>query len=71
MFRLLLYIKFIRKGEEMAERNEVLPGVKCEVNTCYYNKNGNRCTASAIEITPKNAKNSDDTDCNTFRQEFR
>jgi len=55
----------------MAEREEILSGVKCEVNTCHYNKDGNRCTASSIEIAPRNAKNAEETDCNTFRQEYK
>lgn len=45
----------------------VLDGVKCVVNTCMYHKEGDRCTAHKIEIRPRNATNSNDTDCATFR----
>lgn len=41
--------------------------VKCVVNTCHYYSSGDQCTASAIEIQPRNAANTEETDCNTFR----
>lgn len=44
-----------------------LDGVKCVVNTCYYYKEGDRCSASKIEIQPRNAVNTEQTDCATFR----
>ncbi|HHV45805.1 MAG TPA: DUF1540 domain-containing protein [Tissierellia bacterium] len=47
--------------------NEHLEGVKCIVNTCYYYTEGDRCTAERIEIQPRNATNSEETDCATFR----
>lgn len=45
----------------------ITEGVKCVVNTCHYYKNGNLCTAGQIEIRPKNASSSSDTDCATFQ----
>lgn len=44
-----------------------LEGVKCVVNTCYYYVEGDRCSAEKIEIQPRNATNSEETDCATFR----
>lgn len=40
--------------------------VKCVVNTCHYYEEGNHCTAEHIEIQPKNADNTETTDCATF-----
>ncbi|MGB7605518.1 MAG: DUF1540 domain-containing protein [Lutisporaceae bacterium] len=45
---------------------ESLSGVKCVVNTCHYYVQGDHCSASRIEIQPKNASNTEDTDCATF-----
>lgn len=55
------------KGEYIMSKVNVLDGVKCVVNTCMYHKEGDRCTAHKIEIRPRNATNSNDTDCATFR----
>lgn len=49
----------------MAEE-KITEGVKCVVNTCSYYKEGDLCTAGKIEIRPRNAKSSDETDCATF-----
>ena len=43
-----------------------LSGVKCVVTTCEYNATGNRCVAEAIQIEPKQAHGSKETDCATF-----
>lgn len=43
-----------------------ISGVKCVVNTCHYHSQGDYCSASTIEIQPRDASNSDDTDCATF-----
>lgn len=43
-----------------------LDGVRCVVDSCYYWGNGDNCMASQIEIEPRNAGNSEDTDCSTF-----
>lgn len=44
----------------------MLDGVKCVVNSCYYYGEGDCCMASKIEIQPRNASSSDQTDCGTF-----
>jgi hypothetical protein len=41
-------------------------GIKCVVNTCHYYMNGDHCSAERIEVQPRNAGNSEDTDCATF-----
>lgn len=51
----------------MSHKEEVIQGVKCVVNTCHYNQDGNRCTAGNIEILPRNAASVDETDCGTFK----
>lgn len=40
--------------------------IKCLVDTCQYYMNGDHCSADKIEVQPKNASNSEDTDCATF-----
>ena len=46
---------------------EALDGVKCVVNTCHYHLSGDKCGANKIEIQPRNASTSEETDCGTFR----
>jgi hypothetical protein len=41
-------------------------GIKCVVNTCEYYMTGDHCTAEKIVVEPRNATDSDDTDCATF-----
>ena len=41
-------------------------GIKCMVNSCNYYMSGDHCCAEKIEVAPKNASNSQDTDCVTF-----
>ncbi len=41
-------------------------GVKCIVNSCEYYMNGDHCAAEQIHVEPRNAKESDETDCATF-----
>lgn len=43
-------------------------GIKCAVNTCYYYMNGDHCTAEKIQVEPRNATSSDQTDCATFQK---
>lgn len=45
--------------------------VKCVVDSCTYWLSGNRCEASAIEIQPPNARNTQETDCATFAPKGR
>jgi hypothetical protein len=43
--------------------------VLCEVSSCVFNKQGERCGASQIYVVnnrAKNAENSEETDCKTF-----
>ncbi|WP_352417997.1 DUF1540 domain-containing protein [Proteiniborus sp.] len=49
---------------EKTDRN--LNGVKCVVNTCYYHTDGDYCSAAKIEIQPRNASSTEETDCATF-----
>lgn len=49
--------------EKMSNPN---PGIKCVVNTCHYYSSGDHCNAAMIEIQPRNASNSEETDCATF-----
>lgn len=49
--------------EKMNNPNE---GIKCVVNTCHYHMSGDHCAAEKIEIQPRNASSSGETDCTTF-----
>lgn len=53
------------------EKEKIIDGVKCIVNTCHYYKENDRCGAGTIEIKPRNASTSSETDCDTFRPEFK
>lgn len=46
-------------------------GIKCIVNTCHYYMNGDHCAAERIEVQPRNARDSHQTDCATFVPESR
>ena len=46
--------------------NHPNPGIKCVVNTCEYYMNGDYCSAEKIEVQPKNAEDTQKTDCATF-----
>ncbi|MCI1581640.1 MAG: DUF1540 domain-containing protein [Clostridium beijerinckii] len=41
-------------------------GIKCVVNTCQYYMSGDHCCAQQIEVQPKNASDTQETDCATF-----
>ena len=49
-----------------AKMNTPNSGIKCSVNTCHYYMQGDNCSAEKIQVTPKNAANSQETDCDTF-----
>lgn len=51
----------------MTHKKEIIDGVKCVVTTCHYHHPGNLCSAGTIEITPKHASTTEDTDCETFK----
>lgn len=46
-------------------------GIKCVVNTCHYYMSGDHCAAQQIEVQPRNAADSQETDCATFIPEAR
>lgn len=48
------------------KKGSPLSGVKCVVNTCHYYEQGDHCSAAKIEIQPRNASNTHETDCATF-----
>lgn len=48
------------------KQQQHLPGVKCVVNTCYYYDSGDYCNAAKIEIQPRDAHSTQETDCVTF-----
>ncbi|MGR6835338.1 DUF1540 domain-containing protein [Syntrophomonas erecta] len=48
------------------KQSHSLSGVKCVVNSCHYYGHGDTCMASGIEIQPRNARSTQDTDCATF-----
>jgi len=41
-------------------------GVRCVVNTCEYYMAGDHCSAEKIQVEPRNASDSEETDCATF-----
>ncbi|WHH60259.1 DUF1540 domain-containing protein [Petroclostridium sp. X23] len=49
------------------KQNQPLGGVKCVVNSCEFYGNGDHCMASAIEVQPRNAQDTQETDCATFK----
>ncbi|MDF2523798.1 MAG: hypothetical protein K0R31_1439 [Clostridiales bacterium] len=51
------------KATKMNQPNE---GIKCVVNSCYYYMSGDHCSAQKIEVEPRNASDSEQTDCATF-----
>ena len=51
---------------EVKKMNHPNEGIKCEVNTCQYYMAGDHCTAEKIQVTPRNAMDSQETDCSTF-----
>lgn len=43
-----------------------ISAVKCVVNTCHYYGEGDHCMAEHIEVQPRNASSTEETDCATF-----
>lgn len=56
------------KVKKMSQPNS---GIRCEVNTCTYYMDGDHCSAEMIEVQPRNAANSQETDCSTFIPETK
>ncbi len=50
-------------AKKMSQPNS---GIRCVVNTCSYYMAGDHCSAEMIEVQPRNATNSQETDCTTF-----
>ncbi|KNY28815.1 DUF1540 domain-containing protein [Pseudobacteroides cellulosolvens] len=46
-------------------------GIKCVVNSCHYYMSGDYCAAERIEVQPRNAADSQETDCATFIPEAK
>jgi hypothetical protein len=44
-------------------------GIKCVVNSCHYYMSGDKCSAQKIEVQPRDANSSEETDCATFKPE--
>lgn len=65
---LLLFGGKSRSVKKMSQPNG---GIKCVVNTCHYYMQGDYCTAEKIEVQPKNAVDSQETDCSTFIPESK
>lgn len=56
------------KVQKMNHPNQ---GIKCVVNTCHYYMTGDHCAAELIEVQPRNAHSTQETDCATFIPEGR
>lgn len=50
----------------MPNKENVIQGVMCVVETCKYHHPGNLCSAGTIEIKHQGANSVEETDCNTF-----
>lgn len=48
------------------KQSQPIEGIKCVVNTCEYNVQGQHCVAEKIEVAPRDAKTAGQTDCVTF-----
>lgn len=46
--------------------DKITQGVSCVVDSCKYHSSGDLCRAGKIEIKPKDATSTDETDCATF-----
>lgn len=46
---------------------QVTPTVTCVVSSCIYWENGNLCNADAINVSGRNARECQTTNCHTFR----
>lgn len=54
---------------EVTKMNHPNEGIKCVVNTCHYYMSGDHCAAQQIEIQPRDASSTEETDCTTFISE--
>ncbi|MCK9480104.1 MAG: DUF1540 domain-containing protein [Firmicutes bacterium] len=53
------------------DNERTIEGIKCIVDNCSYNTLDGKCTASTIEVVPRDASNYDETDCATFKTRDR
>ncbi len=44
-----------------------IAGIKCNVQNCYYHDQETCCTAKEISVGPREAENSGETLCATFK----
>ena len=66
--KVLKYRKFLRKGNnEMSEYKCNDTEITCKCENCEYHSPDDRCHARGIHIGPKDALNSYETDCATFK----
>lgn len=56
---------------EVGKKSSPNEGIKCIVNSCHYYMSGDHCMAEKIEIQPRNATSSSETDCATFKSEVK
>ncbi|HHT62075.1 MAG: DUF1540 domain-containing protein [Bacillota bacterium] len=51
-------------------KSDTISRVKCVVNSCQYYESGDQCRAQEIEIQPRNASSTEETDCATFSPKY-
>ena len=47
--------------------NDAVSGISCKCENCEFHSTDDRCHAKGINIGPKNAENSHETVCGTFK----
>ncbi len=47
---------------------KALCGIKCSVDSCYYNNCDGCCTAKSIDVNVKNSNGNRSADCTTYTQ---
>jgi len=48
------------------KKNEILPGVGCDVTNCKFNTIDCRCSAARIQVQSEKASTKGETYCSTF-----
>lgn len=56
--------------DRIEKSSDAITRVKCVVDSCEYWETGNHCIASAIEVQPPYASDTQDTDCATFKPKY-
>ena len=49
------------------DKDKIISGVTCDVQTCLYHCNDRECKAGEIRVGPHKAETSSDTICATFK----